>query len=87
MGGPGDAEAGARFPGAYDAHAGAGSGGSRPFTPETEDRIRTRAEEVLRGALAPETYARHYEEGAALSLGAAADLVRQPWETPSGDFE
>ncbi|MFB7042335.1 MULTISPECIES: BTAD domain-containing putative transcriptional regulator [unclassified Streptomyces] len=86
-GGPGDAEAGARFLGAYDAHAGAGSGGFRPFTPETEARIRTRAEEVLRGALAPETYARHYEEGAVLSLRAAADLVRQPWETSSGDFE
>ncbi|WP_432085830.1 BTAD domain-containing putative transcriptional regulator [Streptomyces sp. bgisy095] len=85
-GGPGDAEAGARFLGAYDAHAGLGSGGFRPFTPETEDRIRTRAEEVLRGALTPETYARPYEEGAVLSLRAAADLVRQPWETPSGDF-
>ncbi|MFC8887541.1 hypothetical protein ACFT56_35610, partial [Streptomyces cinereoruber] len=81
-GGPGDAEAGARFLGAYDAHAGTGSGSFRPFTPETEALIRTRAEEVLRAALAPEAYTRHYEQGAALSLRAAADLVRQPWETP-----
>ncbi|MFZ4299709.1 ATP-binding protein [Streptomyces cinereoruber] len=81
-GGPGDAEAGARFLGAYDAHAGTGSGSFRPFTPETEAMIRTRAEEVLRAALAPEAYTRHCEQGAALSLRAAADLVRQPWETP-----
>ncbi|MEV7674504.1 AfsR family transcriptional regulator, partial [Streptomyces sp. NPDC088752] len=81
-GGPGDAEAGARFLGAYDAHAGAGTGGFRPFTPGTEALIRTRAEEVLRAALAPEAYARHYEEGAALSLRAAADLVRRPWTAP-----
>ncbi|MFI9123760.1 AfsR family transcriptional regulator, partial [Streptomyces bikiniensis] len=86
-GGPGDAEAGARFLGAYDAHAGVGSGSFRPFTPETDALIRTRAEEVLRGALAPEAYARHHEEGAALSLRAAADLVRQPRETPGGGFE
>ncbi|MFJ4868721.1 AfsR/SARP family transcriptional regulator [Streptomyces sp. NPDC088757] len=81
-GGPGDAEAGARFLGAYDAHAGAGAGGFRPFTPETEALIRTRAEEVLRATLTPEAYTRHYEEGAALPLRSAADLVRQPWTAP-----
>ncbi|MFF5637327.1 AfsR family transcriptional regulator, partial [Streptomyces sp. NPDC012825] len=81
-GGPGDAEAGAWFLGAYDAHAGAGTGGFRPFTPETEALIRTRAEEVLRAALTPEAYTRHHEQGAALSLRAAAALVRRPRTAP-----
>ncbi|MFJ7128683.1 ATP-binding protein [Streptomyces sp. NPDC098101] len=75
---PGDAETGARLLGAYDAHAGPGTGGFRPFTSETETLIRTRAERALRAALAPEAYARHHEEGAALSPRAAADLVRRP---------
>ncbi|MFF5454641.1 ATP-binding protein [Streptomyces sp. NPDC012950] len=75
---PGDAETGARLLGAYDAHAGPGAGGFRPFTSETETLIRTRAEQALRAALAPEAYARHHEEGAALSPRAAADLVRRP---------
>ncbi|MFJ3784956.1 AfsR family transcriptional regulator, partial [Streptomyces sp. NPDC090093] len=77
-GGPGDAETGARLLGAYDAHAGPGAGGFRPFTSETETLIRTRAEQALRAALAPEAYACHHEEGAALSPRAAADLVRRP---------
>ncbi|MFF9852366.1 ATP-binding protein [Streptomyces litmocidini] len=76
-GAPGDAETGVRLLGAYDAHAGADSGGGfRPFTAETEAAIRVRAEAVLRAALPPEAYARGHEEGAGLSLGAAAALVR-----------
>ncbi|WP_037675156.1 BTAD domain-containing putative transcriptional regulator [Streptomyces globisporus] len=76
-GAPGDAETGARLLGAYDAHAGSDTGGGfRPFTPETEAAIRARAEEVLRAALPPEAYTRGHEEGAGLSLRAAAALVR-----------
>ncbi|MGW4703163.1 ATP-binding protein, partial [Streptomyces sp. NPDC004285] len=76
-GAPGDAGTGARLLGAYDAHAASDTGGGfRPFTPRTEATIRARAEEVLRAALDPRAYARRYEEGAGLSLGAATDLVR-----------
>ncbi|MEU6620625.1 BTAD domain-containing putative transcriptional regulator [Streptomyces litmocidini] len=76
-GAPGDAETGARLLGAYDAHAGSDTGGGfRPFAPETEAAIRGRAEAVLRAALSPEAYARGHEEGAGLSLEAAAALVR-----------
>ncbi|MEU9292190.1 BTAD domain-containing putative transcriptional regulator [Streptomyces sp. NPDC048266] len=76
-GGPGDAETGARLLGAYDAHAGSMTdAGFRPFGPETETSIRTRAEETLRAALSPETYAHHHTEGAALPLRAAAEIVR-----------
>ncbi|MFI8763928.1 BTAD domain-containing putative transcriptional regulator [Streptomyces sp. NPDC053792] len=76
-GAPGDAETGARLLGAYDAHAGSDNGGGfRPFTPQTEAAIRTRAEAVLRAGLPPEAYTRHHAEGAALSLRAAAALVR-----------
>ncbi|MFJ2785871.1 MULTISPECIES: ATP-binding protein [unclassified Streptomyces] len=76
-GGPGDAETGARLLGAYDAHADSGrDGGFRPFTPDTEALIRARAEEHLRGALTPEAYGRGREAGAALTLRAAARLVR-----------
>lgn len=82
-GGAGDAVAGTRLLGAYDAHAGSdGGGGFRPFTRDTEDRIRARAEEALRTRLAPETYARHHAEGAGLTLHAAASLVRDPGGTP-----
>ncbi|WP_426362411.1 AfsR/SARP family transcriptional regulator [Streptomyces sp. E-08] len=78
-GAPGDAGTGARLLGAYDTHAGSDTGGGfRPFTPRTEAAIRVRAEAVLRAALPPETYTRRYEEGAGLSLRAAADLVRAP---------
>ncbi|MER5308748.1 BTAD domain-containing putative transcriptional regulator [Streptomyces sp. NPDC002773] len=81
-GGPGDAETGARLLGAYDAHAGSAvDGGFRPFSPETEALIRTRAEEAVRALLAPATYAHHHEEGATLSLRAAAELVRGGGET------
>ncbi|MFF5284156.1 ATP-binding protein [Streptomyces sp. NPDC013171] len=77
-GAPGDAETGARLLGAYDTHAGHDTGGGfRPFTPETEAAIRARAEAVLRAALSPEAYGRGYEEGAGLSLRAAAALVRE----------
>ncbi|MEK9517794.1 AfsR family transcriptional regulator [Streptomyces venezuelae] len=76
-GGPGDAEAGARLLGAYDAHAGSSTGGGfRPFTSGTESLIRTRAEETLRTALTPETYARRHGEGRELTLRTAAELVR-----------
>ncbi|MFJ2055858.1 AfsR/SARP family transcriptional regulator [Streptomyces sp. NPDC087908] len=76
-GGPGDAEAGARLLGAYDAHAGLSTGGGfRPFTSGTESLIRTRAEETLRTALTPETYARRHGEGRELTLRTAAELVR-----------
>ncbi|WP_327160010.1 AfsR/SARP family transcriptional regulator [Streptomyces zaomyceticus] len=81
-GGADDAATGARLLGAYDAHAGSdGGGGFRPFTRDTEDRIRERAEEALRTRLAPETYARHHAEGAGLTLLAAAALVRDPGGT------
>ncbi|MEU1230458.1 BTAD domain-containing putative transcriptional regulator [Streptomyces sp. NPDC005828] len=77
-GAPGDAETGARLLGAYDTHAGHDTGGGfRPFTPETEAAIRARAEAVLRAALSPGAYDRGYEEGAGLSLRAAAALVRE----------
>ncbi|MFC9394518.1 ATP-binding protein [Streptomyces sp. NPDC057027] len=77
-GAPGDAETGARLLGAYDTHADHDtSGGFRPFTAETEAAIRARAEAVLRAALSPEGYGRGYEEGAGLSLRAAAALVRE----------
>ncbi|MFI0927000.1 BTAD domain-containing putative transcriptional regulator [Streptomyces sp. NPDC021012] len=76
-GAPGDAETGARLLGAYDAHAGSDTGGGfRPFTPQTEAAIRSRAESVLRAALPPETYTRRHEEGTGLSLREAAALVR-----------
>ncbi|MFE6712793.1 BTAD domain-containing putative transcriptional regulator [Streptomyces sp. NPDC057695] len=76
-GGPGDAEAGARLLGAYDAHAGSSTGGGfRPFTSGTESLMRTRAEETLRTALTPETYARRHGEGRELTLRTAAELVR-----------
>ncbi|MFE0650471.1 BTAD domain-containing putative transcriptional regulator [Streptomyces sp. NPDC059534] len=85
-GAPDDAETGARLLGAYDQLIGADSaGGFRPFTGPTEAMIRARAEETLRAALTPETYARHHATGATLSLGTAADLVRNPrnpGETP-----
>ncbi|MEU3479673.1 ATP-binding protein [Streptomyces sp. NPDC033754] len=81
-GGPGDAETGAGLLGAYDHHIGPVTGGGfRPFAPQTEAEIRARAEETLRGRLSPETYTRHYEEGAKLSLAAATALVRQSRET------
>ncbi|MFB7449056.1 BTAD domain-containing putative transcriptional regulator [Streptomyces sp. NPDC056194] len=77
-GAPGDAETGARLLGAYDTHADHDTaGGFRPFTAETEAAIRARAEAVLRAALSPEAYGRGYEEGAGLSLRAAAALVRE----------
>ncbi|MFF3604948.1 ATP-binding protein [Streptomyces sp. NPDC002463] len=77
-GAPGDAETGARLLGAYDTHADHDAGGGfRPFTAETEAAIRARAEAVLRAALSPEAYGRGYEEGAGLSLRAAAALVRE----------
>ncbi|WP_369142497.1 BTAD domain-containing putative transcriptional regulator [Streptomyces sp. R44] len=77
LGGPDDAETGARLLGGYDAHVGSDTGGGfRPFTPQTEAAIRARAEEVLRRALPAETYTRRYEEGAGLSLREAATLVR-----------
>ncbi|MGW5778739.1 ATP-binding protein [Streptomyces sp. NPDC003863] len=77
-GAPGDAETGARLLGAYDTHADHDTGGGfRPFTAETEAAIRARAEAVLRAALSPEEYGRGYEEGAGLSLRAAAALVRE----------
>ncbi|MET9678581.1 AfsR family transcriptional regulator, partial [Streptomyces sp. NPDC006482] len=79
---PGDAETGAGLLGAYDTHVGPRTGGGfRPFAPQTEAAIRTRAEETLRAALAPEAYTRSYEEGTGLSLEAAAALVRGPKES------
>ncbi|WP_329275346.1 ATP-binding protein [Streptomyces sp. NBC_00691] len=83
-GGPGDAETGARLLGAYDAHAGSGTdGGFRPFSTETETLIRSRAEETLRVALAPEAYTRHYELGTRLESRAAAELVRNRGQAPA----
>ncbi|MFJ8659912.1 AfsR/SARP family transcriptional regulator [Streptomyces sp. NPDC093795] len=82
-GGPGDAETGARLLGAYDAHAGSTTdGGFRPFSPETETLIRTRAEETVRACLPAAAYTHHHEEGATLSLRAAAELVRGGGEPP-----
>ncbi|MEU9998775.1 BTAD domain-containing putative transcriptional regulator [Streptomyces sp. NPDC050848] len=75
-GAPRDAEDGARLLGAYDAHHGdAGGAGFRPFTEQTESSVRDHAERALRKALDPATYARRYEEGAALSVQEAAALV------------
>ncbi|MFD3947695.1 AfsR family transcriptional regulator, partial [Streptomyces sp. NPDC058579] len=75
-GGPHDAEDGARLLAAYDAHRGdAGGAGFRPFTEQTESAVRAHAERALREALDEATYARRYEEGAALSVREAAALV------------
>ncbi|MFB7589028.1 BTAD domain-containing putative transcriptional regulator [Streptomyces sp. NPDC056169] len=81
--GQGDAEIGAALLGAYDTHISPVTGGGfRPFTPQTEASIRTRAEETLRAHLSPATYTRHYETGTKLSLTAAVTLVRHPEKTP-----
>lgn len=83
-GAPGDAETGAALLGAYDTHIGPPTGGGfRPFAPQTETAIRTRAEQALRTRLTPEAYTRHYEEGTKLALDTATALVRRPKETGS----
>ncbi|MGW6569395.1 AfsR family transcriptional regulator, partial [Streptomyces sp. NPDC054975] len=75
-GAPHDAENGARLLGAYDTqHGEAGGAGFRPFTEQTEASVREHAERAVRTALDPATYARLYEEGAALSVQEAAALV------------
>jgi hypothetical protein len=75
---PGGAEDGARLLGAYDAHGGdPGAGGFRPFTTRTETAIRARAEEAVRAALPPETYTALHEEGAALTVPEAVQLLRR----------
>ncbi|ALO06404.1 Multi-domain regulatory protein [Streptomyces venezuelae] len=83
-GGPDDAETGAALLGAYDTHIGPPTGGGfRPFAPQTETAIRTRAEQALRARLTPEAYTRHYEEGTKLVLDTATAFVRRPEETGS----
>jgi predicted ATPase/DNA-binding SARP family transcriptional activator len=78
-GAAGDAEAGARLLGAYDAHRGHADGsGFRPFTPQTEASVRKHAERAVRAALEPETYALRYGEGGTLSVQEAAALIRDP---------
>ncbi|GGY57555.1 hypothetical protein GCM10010363_43470 [Streptomyces omiyaensis] len=75
---PGDARTGARLLGAYDAHAAEGrDGGFHPYTPQTEELVRRRAETALRAALTPEAYAGEHAAGGALPAAEAAALLRR----------
>ncbi|MFF9504719.1 ATP-binding protein [Streptomyces sp. NPDC014656] len=76
-GGPGDARTAARLLGAYDAHAGAGPGGFRAYTPQTEALIRRSAEPAVRAALTPEEYAGAHGAGRALPVAEAVALLRR----------
>ncbi|MFF8831006.1 ATP-binding protein [Streptomyces sp. NPDC015131] len=73
----GDPHDGARLLGAYDRHAdGPGATGFRHLPADAEAEIRRRAEAELRAVLDEAAYARAHTEGAALTVKAAAALVR-----------
>lgn len=71
----GAAEEGARLLGAYDRHASGRHGGFGLRPLPSEPAVRRRAEAELRAVLDDTAYRRCHEEGRALAVEAAADLV------------